>query len=212
MAETPAHDHSEFIDKGRLERGQPVLRDADQGRRDRLVRAAFRRQRDARRRRRHHETRVLVAGIVQRIEAALDERIVQGADRQQPFAVDLMRQPQRRHQDEQVHLGDAELDVLSLRRKIPVEGRGDLLLPEQIGILGLGEQSAAIDPGAEIGRDRDVGRRGDDARGQFGIAAREFVEHQAKALLGRHLRRRLERELLAARRSRARSDGGGLRD
>ena len=47
--------------------------------------------------------------------------------------------------------------------------------------------------------------------GQFGVAAREFVEHQPKALLGRHLRRRLEGQLLRAPRSRARSDGGGLR-
>ena len=86
--------------------------------------------------------------------------------------------------------------MLALRRIIPVEGRRDLLLPEQIGVLGLGEQAAAVDPGAEIGRDGDVGRRGDDARGQFAVAAREFVQHQAKALLRRHLRRRLEGELL----------------
>ena len=186
VPETPAHDDSEFVDKGRLERGQAILRHADQGRRDRLMRAALRRQRNARRRRRHHEARVLVAGVVQGIETALDEGIVQGRDRQQPFAVDGVRQPQRRHQDEQVHLGDAEFDVLSFRRKIPVEGRGYLLASEQIGLLGAREQPAAIDPGAEIGRHRDVGRRGDDARCEFGIAAREFVEHEPETLLGRH--------------------------
>ena len=86
--------------------------------------------------------------------------------------------------------------MLALGRKIPVEGRRDFLLPEQIVVLGLGKQAAAVDPGAEIGRDGDVGRRGDDARGQFAVAAREFVEHEPKALLGRHLRRRLEGELL----------------
>ena len=68
-----------------------------------------------------------------------------------------MRQPERRHQDEQVHLGDAELDVLAARREIPVVGRRDLLLPEEVGVLGLGEQPATVDPGAEVGRDRDVG-------------------------------------------------------
>ena len=196
VAKAPAHDHGEFIDKGRFERGQAILRHADQRRRDRLMRAAFRRQRDARRRRRHHETGVLVAGIIQRIEAALDEGIVQRPDRQQPLAIDRMRQPERREHDEQVHLGDAEFQMLSLRRKIPVEGRRDFLLPEQIGVLGFGEQAAAVDPGAEIGRHGDVRRRGDDARSQFAIAAREFVEHQPKALLGRHLRRRLEGKLL----------------
>ena len=68
--------------------GEPVLRHADQRLRDRLVRAAFRRQRDAGRRRHQNEARILVAGVVERIEAARDERIVQRADRQQPLAVD----------------------------------------------------------------------------------------------------------------------------
>jgi hypothetical protein len=70
IVEAEAHDHGKFIDEGRLEGGEPVLRHADQGRRDRLMRAAFRRQRHARRRR-HHEAGILVAGIVQGIEAAL---------------------------------------------------------------------------------------------------------------------------------------------
>ena len=174
----------------------PSCADADQRRRDRLMRAALRRQRDAGRRRRQHEARVLVAGIVHRIEAALDEGIVERADRQQPLAVDGMRQAQRREQDEQVHLGDAELHVLALRREIPVEGRRDLLAAEQVGFLGAGKKPAAIDPGAEIGRDRNVGRRRDDARRKLAIAARDLVQHQAKTLLRRHLRRGLEVELL----------------
>ena len=83
------------------------------------MRAAFGRQRDAGRRRHQDEARVLVAGVVQRIEPARDERIVERADRQQPLAVDRMRQPERRQQDEQIHLGDAELDVLALGRDTP---------------------------------------------------------------------------------------------
>ena len=133
------------------------------------------------------------------------------ADRQQPLAVDGMRQPERRHQDEQVHLGDAELDVLALRREVPVEGRRNLLAAEQVGLLGAREQAAAVDPGAEIGRHRDIGRGGDDARGELGIAARDFVEHEPKALLRRHLRRRLERKLLRHVDHAAPSAGGGRR-
>ena len=127
------------------------------------MRAAFGRQRNAGWRRRHHEAGVLIAGVVQGIEAALDEGIVQGADRQQPFAIDGVRQPERRHQDEQVHLGDAELDVLSLGRKVPVEGGRNLLAAEQVGFFRAREQAAAVDPGTEIGRHRDVRRSGDDA-------------------------------------------------
>src|SRR5690606_6618520 len=100
----------------------------------------------------NHETRVLVTGIVERIEAALNEGIVERADRQQPLAVDLMRQAKRRQHDEQVHLGDAELDVLTLRRELPGEGGRNLLLLEQIVVLGLGKQATTVDPRAEIGR------------------------------------------------------------
>jgi len=52
------------------------------------VRAALGRERDAGRRRGEDEARVLVTGVVERIEAALDERIVQRADRQQSLAGD----------------------------------------------------------------------------------------------------------------------------
>ena len=79
--------------------------------------------------------------------------------------------------------------------KSQLKVEGIFSLPKQIGLFGAREQAAPVDPGAEIGRHRDVGRRGDDARGQFGVAARQFVEHQPKTLLRRHLRRRLEGKL-----------------
>src|SRR5580692_1975042 len=47
VIEREGQDGGELIDEGRLERGKAVLRDADQRLGDRLVRAAFRRQRDA---------------------------------------------------------------------------------------------------------------------------------------------------------------------
>ncbi len=139
--------------------GEPVLRHADQRLRDRLMRAALRRQRDAGRRRHHDEAGVLVAGIVQRIEAARDEGIVERADRQQPLAVDRMRQPERRQQDEQVHLGDAELDMLALRREFPGEGRGDALVLEGVGRGRRGRTGRAGSP-----RRRDWSRPSRPAR------------------------------------------------
>ena len=81
VPKTPAHDHGEFINERRLKGRQSILRHTDQRRRDRLVCAAFRRKRNAGGRCRHHKARILIAGIVQRIEAALDEGIVEGCDR-----------------------------------------------------------------------------------------------------------------------------------
>ena len=119
VVERPRHDGGKLVDVSRLERREPVLRHADQRRADRLVRAAFARERDAGGRRDEDEARLLIAGVVQRIEAARDERIVQRADREQPLAIDRVRQAERRQRDEQVVLGDAELDVLARAARIP---------------------------------------------------------------------------------------------
>ena len=63
---------------------QARLAERDQRRVDRLVRAAFGAERDPARRRDQQEARVLVAGVVERIEAAGDERVVERSDREQP--------------------------------------------------------------------------------------------------------------------------------
>ena len=107
--------------------------------------------------------------------------------------------PERRQQDEQIHLGDAELDVLALRRELPVERRGDALALEGVGHALAGEQAAAVDPGAEIGRDGDVRRGGDDALGERRLLARQLVEQRAEAELRRHLRLDRHRELIGRR-------------
>ena len=120
------------------------LADADQRRMDALVGAALRRQGQPRRRGDDHEARILVAGVVQRIEAAGDEGIVERADRQQARAEQLMAEAQRRQLDEQVVLGDAELDVLAARRLAPQLGRHDLEFAEHVLGLGMGPQAAPV--------------------------------------------------------------------
>ena len=119
VIEGVAQQDRQFVDMGRLEAGQPVGGHADQRRVDRLVLPALRRQRQAGRRRDQQEARILVAGVDQRIEAAVDERIVHRADRQHPRAGHRRRQPGRAQQQEQILLGDAEFDVLALGRHAP---------------------------------------------------------------------------------------------
>src|SRR5437762_3568016 len=110
VVEAKAQQHGKLVDEGGLVGQQAGLADADQRRMDALMRAAFGRQGHARRRGDDHESRILVAGIIQRIEAAGDEGIVERADRQQARAEDLVTQAERGELDEQVVLGDAELD------------------------------------------------------------------------------------------------------
>jgi hypothetical protein len=67
-----------------------------------------------------HEPGILVAGIVERIEAARDERVIHGADRDEPLGEQGMRQSGRAEQQEQVHFRNAELEVLAFRREAPI--------------------------------------------------------------------------------------------
>jgi hypothetical protein len=63
----------------------PILHHADQRRADRLMRPALGRERDAGRRGDQDEAGILVAGIIQGIETALDEGVIERADRDQPL-------------------------------------------------------------------------------------------------------------------------------
>src|SRR5262249_48913762 len=115
---------------------------ADQRRADRLMRAALGRQRDARGRARHQEARILVTGVVQRIETAAHEGIVKRANGQQALAEERVRKPQRAEQEEQVHLRDAELKVLALGTHLPLLWREQPALFEDILMAGHGKEAA----------------------------------------------------------------------
>ena len=80
------HQQRKLIDEGGLVMAEARLAQRDQRRVDRLVGAAFRAKGDARGRGDQHEARILVAGVIERIEAAGDERVVDGADWEQPLA------------------------------------------------------------------------------------------------------------------------------
>ena len=198
VVERPAEDDREFVHKGWFKRRQSVLCHADQGGANGLMRPAFRRERDSGGRGHEDEAGVLVTGVVERVQPPVDERIVERGNRQQPCAEEVVRQPKHRQHQEEVVFRDAQLDVLSGRRQFPLLHRGDLLLPEGIGSGLAVEDSASVDPAAEVGGNRDVRREGDDVIREWFLAAGKVGEHAAKALL---------------RGSRfAESDGQGLRN
>ena len=102
------------------------------------MRAAFRRQGQPAWRRHQHEPRILIAGIVQRIEPAGDEGVVERADRQEPRAEQRLGQSERRQQQEQIVFGDAELDMPPRRPQHPFLRRGQMPLAEHIRPLDRG--------------------------------------------------------------------------
>ena len=182
--EPPAHDLGELVDEGGLEGGEPGLAEGDQRGLLRLVRAALGRQRDAGRRRHQHEPRVLVAGIVQRIEAAPDERVVERADGQQALAEDRPGEAEGGERQEQIVLGDAELDMLARRRHRPKLRRQHRLLGIGVGGGVAAEDSAPVHPRPEIGRDGDIGRGGDDALGERPPCPRDVAQDPPEPVLG----------------------------
>src|SRR5579884_1436341 len=132
---------------------QARLAERDQGRIDRLVRAAFRTERDSARRRDEEEARVLVASVVEAIEAAGDEGIVEGADREQTLAEKVTGETRSRQHEEQVALRDAQLDVLAGVAAAPFLRGRNLCLREHVWHFAAAEQAALVDPCAEVGRD-----------------------------------------------------------
>ena len=154
---------------------QAGLAERDQRRVDRLVRAAFGAERDPARRRDEQEARVLVASVIEAIEAAGDERIVERSDREQPRARTGRRRARPRRAS---GTGCSRRCPSSMCWPLlvarPFLRRRNLCLGENVGDFPAAEQAALVDPGAEIGRNGDVGRGGDDPVGEIaaGLADR----------------------------------------
>ena len=145
---------------------QARLAERDQRRVDRLVGAAFGAKRDAARRRDEQEARVLVAGVIERIEAAGDERVVERADREQPLAEQIARKARARRASG-TRLFSAIPSSICWPLFAPTIFAPRQSLPwRKHRPFRAAEQAALVDPGAEVGRDGDVGRGGDDPVGE----------------------------------------------
>src|ERR1700748_525020 len=96
----------EVLAEGRLPGGAARLLDADGRRDDRLVRAALGRKRDAGRRADEDRLAAGVDAERPRLERAIDERVVQRADRQQRLAVARPSRAELAEQADEVALGD----------------------------------------------------------------------------------------------------------
>ena len=156
MLHGPAHADGEFVDEGRLEREQVVLRHADQRRTDGLVSSTFRRERNARGRTDQYETGVLIASVIERVQSPADEGVVERPDGKQACSEHVLGQAEHAEQEEQVVLRDAQLDMLAAGGRLPLLGGGDVLQTELVRARLAIEQAPLIDPAAQVGGDRDV--------------------------------------------------------
>src|SRR3546814_8167547 len=78
------------------------------------------------------EARILIAAIVERIEAARDERVIDGSHRDQPRTEMGGCKPKRGEHQEEVVLGNAKLDMLSRLMRCPFLRRRDFRLLEHV--------------------------------------------------------------------------------
>ncbi len=80
--------------------------------------------------------------------------------------MELLAQPERVQQQEEVHLADAELDVVTGRRLLPAQ---EAAVTEEVGLLVGMEHADLVDPAAEVRADADVGGGRDEPRPDVGL-------------------------------------------
>ncbi len=93
--------------------------------------------------------------MVERVEPARDEGIVERPDGEERRARQLAREPESAEQKEEVVLGDPELDVLARGRLLPLDrerqiGERGRLRRREVHVL-------PVDPSREVRRHRDIG-------------------------------------------------------
>ena len=91
-------------------------------------------------------------------------------------------------------LRNAELEMPAVRVHGPALRADHLLLPKDIDPRFAREYALGVDPAAQVGRNRHVGRSGDDAFRQRAFGAGDVGQNAAETLLGRHAfaRRRVQ--------------------
>src|SRR5690606_32197278 len=115
-------DPLQFLPEAGLVEAEVGKLDADRVAYERLVSAALGAEADARRGAEDDEAGAGIDAVEEGVQPALDERVVERADREEHFAVELVRESELAKSHEQVVLGDSELYVLPLFRFLPLEG------------------------------------------------------------------------------------------
>ena len=152
------------------------------------MRAALPRERDPGRRADEDEARARVGRVDDALEGAHHERVVDGADRQEALPLVVPGQAELPEEQDEVHLGDAHLDVLARRPDAPLQRR--VLHRVVDGLLGRRPDPGLVDEAAEVRRDRDVGRHRDEPLAHV-LDARQLEQDAAERRLRRDRGRRV---------------------
>ena len=112
------------------------------------------------------EPRSGVHRIDEGIQAAKDEWVIHRSDGNEWLTGQIPRKPQLTEQQEQIHLRDAQFDVLALRAFCPLHHR--VLGPQ--ALLHRTEHTNLVDEATQVRTRRDVGSGSDHVRPQRIVA------------------------------------------
>ncbi len=130
------------------------------------MRTTLRCQGHATGRSRNDEPRSRVHRIDEGIQAAEDEWVIHSSDGNEWLTGQIPRKPQLTEQQEQIHLRDAQFDVLALRAFCPLHHR--VLGPQ--ALLHRTEHTNLVDEATQVRTRRDVGSGSDHVRPQRIVA------------------------------------------
>src|SRR5271156_2979206 len=101
-------------------------------------------ERNSRRRPHEEKARILVASVVQRVQAPADESVVDRSNRKQASVVQRGAKAQRGECKKKIVLGNSKFDVLTFGREYPLLHRPHFCRSEIIGGGATAENSAAV--------------------------------------------------------------------
>ena len=122
--------------------------------------AALAGERDSRRGAGEHEPRARVGRVDDSFQGPHHERVVEGADREQPLALEVPAEAELPEQQHQVHLGDPHLDVLASGADAPFQG--GVVHRVVDGLLVRAPDARLVDEAAQVGGRGDVGSNRDE--------------------------------------------------
>ena len=113
----------------------------------------------------------------------MHEGVIDRSDGKQPLAEQAVRQARRTQKQKQVHLCDAQFDMLAFRRKFPFCCRNDAMSDESVCPWRPCEKLAPVHPRPKIGCSRYIWWGRDDPHGERAVALGQIIEDLPKGSL-----------------------------
>ena len=141
------------------------------------------------------EARALTTCVVEAIEPAIDQRIVERADGNESLTEEFSREASGGKHEEQIVLRNPKFDMLPAWLLRPLQRRGDTRVAERVRTFSAREDAALIDESAEVRRDGHIRRGGEQRVRERAAMSGQVIQNLAERHLRRLARARLCKDL-----------------